>query len=95
MAFPLLEKLPPELRTKIYEYVLYFEDVPLRHVKRLQPFVKKLTGVDGEMPFLYEDPKKRKPELEWIMCDEELFGNGPLTDTAVISTCKTIYTEGE
>ena len=95
MACPLLDKLPPELRAKIYEYVLYFDDVPLRHITQLQPFVKELTGFYGELPFSYEDPKKRGPELEWIMCeDDELFGNLP-ADTGVLLACKTVYTEGK
>jgi len=94
MACPLLEKLPPELRTKIYEYVLYFDNAPLRHTKQLQPFVKKLTRIDGELPFSYEDPGKRDPALEWVMCDNELFGNSPV-DTAILSACTTIYTEGK
>ena len=94
MACPLLDKLPPELRAKIYEYALYFDDVPLRHITQLQPFVKKLTGSDGELPFSYENPKKRDPEREWIMCeDDELFGNLP-TDTGILLACKTTYTEG-
>lgn len=94
MACPLLNKLPPELRAKIYEYVLDFDDVPLRHITQLQPFVKKLTGVDGELPFSYEDPEERDPELKWMMIDgDELFGNTPI-DTGVLATCKTIYTEG-
>ena len=94
MACPLLDKLPAELRTKIYEYVLYFDSVPLRHAKQLQPFVKKLTEVDGELPFSYEDPGKRDPALEWVMCDDEPFGNSSI-DTAILSTCTTIYTEGK
>jgi hypothetical protein len=43
MACSFLDKLAPELREKIYEYVLAFDDVPLRHATQLQPFVKKLT----------------------------------------------------
>ena len=94
MACPLLNKLPAELRAKIYQYVLHFDDVPLRHVTLLQPSVKTLTGIDGELPFSYEDPEERDPELNWIMCDgDELFGNTPI-DTGILSVCKTTYTEG-
>jgi hypothetical protein len=64
MACPLLDKLAPELREKIYGYVLDFDNLPLRHATQLQPFVKKLTGVDGELPFAYENSKKRGPELD-------------------------------
>jgi hypothetical protein len=95
MACPLLNKLPAELRGKIYEYVLYFDDVPLRHITQLRPFVKKLTGVDRELPFSYENPQERDPELDWMMCDgDEMFGNTPI-GTGVLATCKTIYTEGK
>jgi hypothetical protein len=40
-----LDKLAPETRTVIYEYVLSF-DTPLKHVTKMQPFVKKLTGIE-------------------------------------------------
>jgi hypothetical protein len=40
-----LEKLAPEIRTVIYGYVLSF-DTPLKHVNKMRPFVKKLTGVE-------------------------------------------------
>lgn len=53
------KSLPPEIREIIYGYALAFE-TPLSHVNRMQPFVKKLTGVDGEIPvascFLQRDP---------------------------------------
>ena len=94
MACPLLNKLPVEFRRRIYEHVLYFDDVPLRHLTQLQAFVRKLTGADGELPFSYEDSEERDPELDWIMVGgDELFSNTPI-NTGVLSTCKTIYTEG-
>ena len=40
-----LDKLAPETRVLIYEYVLAF-DTPLKHVTEMRPFVKKLTGVE-------------------------------------------------
>jgi hypothetical protein len=40
----LLEKLAPETRTMVYEYVLSF-DKPLKHATKMQPFIEKLTGV--------------------------------------------------
>jgi hypothetical protein len=92
MECPLLDKLAPELLEKIYGYVLDFDDVPLRHATQLQPFVKKLTGVDGELPFAYKDQTKRDPDLEWIPCD--LFGDVQQVNTAILSTCKAIYNEG-
>lgn len=42
----LLDKLAPEIRNVIYEYVLSF-DTPLKHVTRMKPFVKKLTGAEA------------------------------------------------
>lgn len=94
MACLFLDKLPPELREKIYAYVLDNGKAPLRHATQLRPFVKKLTGFGGELPFAYEDPTERDPELEWIKCDE-LFGDSPPFNTAILSTCKTIYNEGK
>jgi hypothetical protein len=95
MECPLLNKLPAEVRAKIYEYALYFDDVPVRHITQLHPFVKKLTGVDGELPFSYENASERDPALHWVMCDgDEQFGNTPI-DTGVLATCKTVYTEGK
>jgi len=44
MACP-LDKLAVETRTMIYEYVLSF-DTPLKHATKMQPFVKKPTGVE-------------------------------------------------
>lgn len=94
MSCLFVDKLAPELREKIYRHVLDYENAPLRHATQLQPFVKKLTGADGELPFAYEDPTKRDPELDWIACDEELGISSPI-NTAILSTCKTIYTEGK
>ncbi|KAM0714270.1 hypothetical protein Q7P37_010057 [Cladosporium fusiforme] len=50
MASPFLNKLSPELRCRIYEYVLAF-DTPLHHATKLQPFVKKLTGADPKATY--------------------------------------------
>jgi hypothetical protein len=94
MACSFVDKLAPELREKIYGYVLAFDGVPLRHATQLQPFVKKLTGLDGELPFAYEDPAKRDPELAWIACDE-LLGDDPKINTSILLTCKAIYNEGK
>jgi hypothetical protein len=95
MACPLLDKLPAELRARIYGYALYFDNVPLRHITQLRPFVKKLTGVEGELPFSYENASERDPALDWVMCDGDAqFGNMPV-DTGVLATCKTVYTKGK
>lgn len=54
------KSIPAEIREIIYGYALAF-DTPLCHVNRMQPFVKKLTGVDGKIPvasfFLQRDPE--------------------------------------
>jgi hypothetical protein len=94
MSCLFLDKLAPELREKIYGYLLDFDDVPLRHLAQLAPFVKKLTGVDGELPFSFDDPAKRDPDLKWIACGE-LFGESPAVNTAILTTCKTRYNEGK
>lgn len=39
---PLLDKLAPETRNLIYEYVLSFE-TPVKHATNMQPFLQKLT----------------------------------------------------
>ena len=41
MACPLLEKLAPETRNLIFEYVLTF-NTPLKHAGKMQPFIEKL-----------------------------------------------------
>jgi hypothetical protein len=43
MSCPLLDKLAPETRAIIYEYVLSFE-TPVKHATNLKPFLEKLTG---------------------------------------------------
>ena len=51
MPCPLLDKLAPETRVLIYEYVLSFE-TPVKHATNLQPFLQKLTTKSNmEIPF--------------------------------------------
>lgn len=64
MACFFLDKLPSELRKQIYEYVLDLDLVPLRHATQLQPFVKKLTGVNGGLPFDYVHQSASESHLE-------------------------------
>lgn len=90
MSCLFVDKLAPELREKIYFYVLDHDGMPLRHVTRLQPFVKKLTGVDGELPFVNEDPAERDPKKK----RGNYAGDKPAANTAILFTCKKIYTEG-
>lgn len=79
MACLFLHKLAPELRKQIYEYVLDFCGVSLRHATQLQPFVKKLTGADGSLPFDGADQSAREPSY--------------CIDTSILSTSKLIYNE--
>lgn len=105
MACPFLYKLAPELRNKIYGYVLG-SDLPLertlksfvkpkehflnsrvslKHATDLQPFVKKLTGVDGEVPVKYftQHWKQVKHErCRWR-----------LRDVDILCTSKVVYSE--
>ena len=51
MSCPLLDKLSPETRVLIYEYVLSFETA-VKHATNLQPFLQKLTTKSNvEVPF--------------------------------------------
>lgn len=86
MACLFLDNLPSEIRKQIYEYVLDFDDVPLRHATQLQPFVKKLTGPDGELPF-----QCKSPSLAWDLCDLP-FADPPVS-VDILCTSKLIYTE--
>ena len=79
MSCPLLEKLAPETRSIIYEYVLSFE-TPVKHATNLQPFLQKLTAKNNEgIPFKHatnfkaffetltggkSDPETEKPGAE-------------------------------
>lgn len=87
MACAFLDKLPSELRKQVYEYILDF-DIPLRHATQLQPFVKRLTGVDGELPFDYEDQQVGNSSLAWIPMEE-----ADVANTDILSTNKLIYNE--
>lgn len=76
MACP-LDRLAPETRVLIYEYVLAF-DTPLKHVTKMQPFVKKLTGVE---------PKSGSDsEIETITDLQRV-------NTSILTANKLIYTE--
>jgi hypothetical protein len=48
MSCPLLEKLAPETRAIIYEYVLSFETL-VKHATNLKPFLEKLTGGNTDL----------------------------------------------
>lgn len=79
MACPFLDKLAPELRKQIYEHLLDYERTYLRHATQLQPFLKKLTGVNGSLPFEVADQSARRPSS--------------CIDTGILSTSKLVYNE--
>lgn len=91
MAIAFFDNLPPELRNKIYEYALDFEDTPLRHATQLQPFMRKLTGFDYDLPFALSDQPSRGTSLAWTTCDLPLPER--MISTGIRSTSKLIYSE--
>lgn len=76
---PLLDKLAPETRIKIYGHVLTF-GAPVKHVKNMRPFFGKTTA--GRAP-------GKTTEAAW--CD----ATDPLhyVNTSILSTNKIIYME--
>jgi hypothetical protein len=61
---PLLDKLAPETRTLIYEYILSF-DTPVKHVTNLKkPFLGKLTGGKTNMKISDKHATNPKAFLE-------------------------------
>jgi hypothetical protein len=74
MSCPLLDKLSPETRVLIYEYVLSFER-PVKHATNLQPFLPKLTAKSNrEIPF------KHTPNLRSFL--QEVTGAKSNSETA-------------
>lgn len=74
---PLLNKLAPETRVKIYEYVLTFE-TPVKHAKEMRPFLEKMTGT------------KAKTNLKSL---PEATDQLRHINTSILSTSKLIYAE--
>lgn len=97
MSGPHLDRLAPELREKIYGYVLHSSDTPLRHVTHLKPTIKDLdlSGDDSGLLFGCEDTRNRDPDLTWISSfDGRLLDNAAI-DTAILRASKAVYNEGE
>jgi hypothetical protein len=67
MSSPLLDKLAPETRILIYEYVLSF-DVPIKHTTNMQPFLWKLTGAKSHSA---GDSVEEDNESDWESIDGE------------------------
>lgn len=100
---PLLDKLAPKTRVLIYEYVLSSE-TPVKHVKKMQPFLRKLTGGKSTSGAESTDSED---EYEWEDVDLQISRAkpGPSTDatskpepfrpvnTAILTASKLIYTE--
>jgi hypothetical protein len=81
MSCPLLQKLAPETRGLIYEYVLTF-DIPLKHVKNMRPFLEK-------------SDQSTESRAERASSEETTHENDPSTriDVSILTTNKLIYTE--
>lgn len=89
MSCPFLDKLAPETRTLIYEYVLTFNH-PVKHAKRMQPFVKKLTGTES-IPNLESTAAELEPESD-AKARRNTTVLGPV-DTSILTTSKVIFNE--
>lgn len=96
MACPFLDKLPAELRKQIYEYVLDFQDAPLQHATQLQPFIEKLTGIEGKLPFglRFRERQARgsHEDMKQAFCREPFLPQIPI-DCTVLLASKFKYTE--
>jgi len=81
MSCPLLQKLAPETRGLIYEYVLTF-DKSLKHVKDLRPFLEK-------------SDQSTESNAKRASSEESTHENGAFTriDVSILTTNKLIYTE--
>jgi hypothetical protein len=87
MSCDLLEKLAPETRTLIYEYVLTF-NTPLKHVHKMRPFVEK-SGQNTE------SAESNKSKTETSSSEEPSAANDSFNrvNTSLLTTCKLIYKE--
>jgi len=76
-----LDKLAPETRAMIYKYVLSF-DTPLKHITKMQPFVKKLTGseVESGPPHITGSDTEAITELQRV-------------NTSILTASKPVYVE--
>ena len=81
MSCPLLEKLAPETRRLIYDYVLTYNK-PLQHVQELRPFIKQSTqSTDfGAGEASSEDHTHTSDSIQRI-------------DTSILTTSKLVFTE--
>lgn len=54
MSCHYLDKPAPEPRALVYEYVLSF-GISLKHATKMQPFIKKLTGIETATEYHKKD----------------------------------------
>lgn len=105
MSCPLLDKLAPETRILIYEYVLSFE-TPVQHVTKMRPFLPKLTGggvtsqadsTESEDEYEWEDIdlQSTRAELESRPSTKATGKPEPFrtVNTSILTASKLIYTE--
>ena len=90
MSCPLLDRLAPETRNLIYEYVLTF-DAPLKHVHKMRPFVEKSARNTKSIDSIESNGSK----AETISSEEPSAASksSNRVDTSILSTSKLIYRE--
>lgn len=79
MACPLLEKLAPETRNLIYEYVLTF-DTPLKHVQQIRPSIEKFGDTDWKTEAALSE-------------EHSAVSASDRANTSILTASKLIYTE--
>jgi hypothetical protein len=84
MSCSLLEKLAPETRTLIYEYVLTF-DAPLKHAYNMRPFLEK-SGKSTE---------SNESKTEEVLSEEPSAASNYFNrvNTSILTTSKLVYNE--
>lgn len=90
MSSPLLDKLAPDLRQRIYEYVLAF-DAPLRHIARMRPFADKIINYNG-IPWSQFALLGSDSTTASMNGDKPLASSSPVNKSLLVAD-KLIYTE--
>jgi len=93
MSCPLLDKLAPEIRTHIYEYVLSFA-TPLRHENRMKPFLEKMLSPTDAQPKPEVDGTPGASHLSDAPKDDaKSRSSSRRIDTAILLANKLVFTE--
>jgi len=100
VSCPLLDKLAPETRSIIYEYVLSF-DTLIKHATNLQPFVQKLTGAECNLETGSTKLERKSASKTNRAEPESSPGTEPsdvdrslrCVNTSILATSKLIYAE--